>query len=203
MSNTDQTTAAEGGKWKKFSEEPQANEQETSASHQADQAQSTPEVEFTSRTALEDQLTALEGKVREYEDQALRAKAQLANVQLRAEKDVAEAHRFGVQRLLGDLLPVVDSLERSLGGFSDTDPAHKGWMDGIRLTLDMLHNTLTKYGVVFISPEEGASFDPSQHEAMSMQPIPGAAPNTIVTVLQKGFLLHGRVLRAAMVIVSK
>src|SRR5205085_2840828 len=100
-------------------------------------------------------------------------------------------------------LPVVDSLVRGLEGAAVVSESQvKVLQDGMALTLDILNKSLEKHGVKTISPEKGAPFDPAQHEAMSMQSVPGALPNTIVQVLQDGYELNGRVIRAAMVLIA-
>jgi molecular chaperone GrpE len=160
----------------------------------------TPEgLEFPSRSNLEDQLTAMEMQMTEYKDKFLRQQAEFDNFRKRAERDVQNAHKYGVEKLLGDLLPVLDSLERGLEGVEKND-AH---FQGMQLTLEMFIKTLGKYGVSIINPEPGENFDPTRHEAMSMQANPDFASNTIIQVLQRGYELNGRTLRAAMVIVAQ
>lgn len=172
-----------------FENSPQNDEPENSAEG----------LEFTSRSDLEDQLTAMETQMNEYKDKFLRQQAEFENFRKRAERDVQNAHKFGVEKLLGDLLPVIDSLERGLEGVEKND-AH---FQGIQLTVEMFSKTLQKYGVSIINPAPGENFDPTRHEAMSMQPNPEFSSNSIIQVLQKGYELNGRTLRAAMVIVAK
>lgn len=162
-----------------------------------------PEIEFAARGELEDQLTALEKKVGEYKDKAMRAHAEMENFRRRSERDVANAHKFGTEKLLADLLPVVDSMIRGLESSESRDPHAQSMREGIGLTLDLLHKILLKHGVKIIDPQVGAAFNPALHEAMSMMQDPHAKPNTIVQVMQKGYELNGRVLRAAMVIVAQ
>lgn len=160
-------------------------------------------LEFPSRKKLEDQLTAMEIKMDEYKNESLRAMAELENVRRRAERDIANAHKFGSEKLLADLLPVMDSLMRGLQGPDAKDPHAKAMREGMAMTLDIFQKTLKKHGVELIEPKAGEPFDPGQHEAMSMISDPDAEPNTISEVVQPGFQLNGRVLRAAMVVVSK
>lgn len=160
-------------------------------------------LEFPSRDKLEDQLTAMEKKVDEYKNQYLRAEAELQNVRRRAERDVANAHKFGSEKLLADLLPVMDSMVRGLETPESADPQAKAMRDGLAMTLDILQKTLKKHGIEMIDPKPGEAFNPEQHEAMSMVADPDHDPNTICEVVQQGFQLNGRVLRAAMVVVSK
>ena len=147
-----------------------------------------------------EELNELEKQATQYQDQAIRAKAEVENMRRRMEQEVAKARKFGVERLVSELIPVEDSLARGLG-----DEAHndiEGLRKGMELTLDMLQKVLKNNGVETISPEVGDTFNPEQQEAMSMQEDPKAEPNTVLQVLQKGYSLNGRVVRAAMVIVA-
>lgn len=128
----------------------------------------------------------------------LRAVAELDNVRKRATRDVEQARRFGVERLAADLLPVLDSLEMGLeaGG-----AAADALLDGQRATLRLLRSALERIGVTEVCPA-GRPFDPQLHEALSMQPAPGAEPGSVVAVVQKGFQLNGRLLRPARVVVA-
>ncbi|OGT44516.1 MAG: nucleotide exchange factor GrpE [Gammaproteobacteria bacterium RIFCSPHIGHO2_12_FULL_38_11] len=149
-----------------------------------------------------DQLVLLEKQLDFYKDQAARALAEAENARRRAEQDVSKARKFGAERLLTELIPVVDSMMRGLEGTVSDDPKIQSVCKGMELTLDILNKLLEKHGVSPIDPKVGDVFDPAQHEAMSMRPEKGAKPSTVVQVLQKGYALHGRVLRAAMVIVA-
>ncbi|MCX7120623.1 MAG: nucleotide exchange factor GrpE [Gammaproteobacteria bacterium] len=175
------------------------------------EAQETPEqavddAHFLPDEALDnksrDQLALLEKQVDFYKDQAARALAEGENVRRRAEQDVSKARKFGAERLLSELIPVADSLVRGLEGTLSDDPKVQLMRKGMELTLDILNKLLEKNGVVSVDPKVGDVFDPAQHEAMSMRSEPDAKSNTVLQVLQKGYALHGRVLRAAMVIVN-
>jgi len=179
-------------KWKKFSEE-----QEKEAPEKELDFDPEPSLEFPSHEKLETQLTEMEQQVEKYKDEALRAKAEMQNIIRRAERDVQNAHKYGTEKLLNDLLPVVDSLERGLENGAKDDPMR----EGLEMTLSLLEKALAKHGIEIIDPKAGDSFNADQHEAMSMQPDPKAKPNTILKVMQRGYKLNGRVLRAAMVIV--
>ncbi len=138
-------------------------------------------------------------------DTALRAQAEMENVRRRAARDVEAAHKFALEKFAADLLPVVDSLEKSVeavAGHEGGDEAIVAIKEGIQLSERMFMDTLGKFGVERIDPL-GEPFDPERHEAMSMIDAPDAEPNSVVTVLQKGYALNGRLLRAAMVIVAR
>lgn len=201
MTQSHKTHSAD--KWQKIAQESELpeNDETSSNADQADPAEKA--LDFPTRQILEDQLTALEQKVEEYKQQAFRAQAELDNVRRRAERDVSNAHKFGAEQLIQALLPVVDGLVRGLESSDGQDPKVKAIRDGMQLTLDILHKVLIKFGVEIIDPAVGEGFDPKLHEAMGMRHDPNAKPNTILQVLQKGYQLHGRVLRAAMVMVAQ
>jgi molecular chaperone GrpE len=153
--------------------------------------------------ASRDKLATLEKQIEFYKDQVARAHAEMENTRRRMEMEVGKARKFGVERLVSDLVPVLDSLTRAMEGADGDDPHVKSMRQGIELTLTLLHRLLEKNGVVKIDPASGELFDPAQHEAMSMRPEPGAKTNTILQVLQPGYALNGRIIRAAMVIVAQ
>jgi molecular chaperone GrpE len=141
-------------------------------------------------------------KADEHWNQCLRLQADIENLTKRAERDVANAHKFALERFAQDLLPVRDSLEMGLSASvqENTDP--EKLREGVDLTLQMLTGVLDKFGITEVNPENEA-FNPDFHQAMSMQERDDVAPNTVVTVVQKGYLLNERLIRPAMVIVSK
>ena len=202
------TGPAHAGKWQKFAEQEAQQEKINIEDIDAEPDFSTAEAKqpdgltYPSHEELEQQLNALEMQLAEYKDVAIRAKAEADNARRRAERDVQDAHKFGGKKILTDLLPVVDSLVRGLEGPEPQDPQAQSYRQGMTLTLDILEKTLEKHGVQAIAPAKGEAFDPARHEAMSMQPDPQAKSNTILQVLQKGYELNGRVIRAAMVIVA-
>jgi len=159
-------------------------------------------LEFPSHTKLEDQLTALEKKVEEYKDQAARAQALVDNIQRRTARDIENAHKYGTEKLLVELLPILDSLNRALKDENAQDPRVKNMQQGIQLTLEMFLKVLNKFGVEEINPAVGDVFNPELHEAMSIAQNTDQESNTIAQVLEKGYLLNDRVIRAAIVIVA-
>lgn len=151
---------------------------------------------------LEDDLAKSQGQLAEQHELMLRIKADAENARRRASMDVEKAHKFALEKFAGDLLPVVDNLERALSFINREDEAFKGVIEGIELTMKSFLDTVAKYGVVQIDPA-GQPFNPEQHQAMSIQPSADVPPNTVTFVMQKGYELNGRLLRPAMVGVSK
>lgn len=132
----------------------------------------------------------------------LRAHAEMQNIRRRAERDVENAHKFALEKMTGELLVVVDNLERALQAADAADEASKALREGVELTLNSFVATLAKFNIDQIDPE-GEPFDPQLHQAMSTVENPDVEPNTVVAVLQKGYSLNGRLVRPAMVMVSK
>jgi molecular chaperone GrpE len=158
---------------------------------------------------LQEKLTEAEAKINEHWNEVLRAKADLQNVQRRAEQDVAKAHKYGLEKFALELLPIIDSLERGLSSCDEklthtlkNNELLKNMRHGMELTIDMFLKTLQKFGIEQVDPI-GKDFNPELHEAMSIKEDPNLKPNTIVEVIQKGYTLNGRLLRPALVIVAK
>jgi molecular chaperone GrpE len=142
-------------------------------------------------------------KADEHWNQLLRVKADLENLRRRGERDLEHAHRYGLERFVQELLPIKDSLELGLTASQDSEgDVVKGLREGMELTRKMLQNALEKFGVKELNPQ-GERFNPELHQAMSVQERADAEPNTVLLVGQKGYLLHDRLIRPAMVIVSK
>lgn len=144
----------------------------------------------------------LEEQLAEAKDQSLRMAAELQNVRRRAEQDVEKAHKFALERFSGDLLAVVDSLERGLELSNAENEAVKPIREGMELTLKLFLDTLSRYQLTAIDPV-GEPFNPEHHQAMAMEASAHVEPNSVLKVFQKGYLLNGRLLRPAMVVVSK
>ena len=151
--------------------------------------------------SLEEMLRAAELKAAEHHDAWLRAKAETENVRRRAQEDIAKAGKYAVERFSGELLAVKDSLEAALANENQSAENLKA---GVELTLRQLVAAFEKSNLADINPV-GQKFDPHQHQAISQIEAPDAntEPNTVISVLQKGYALHGRVIRPALVIVSK
>ena len=142
-------------------------------------------------------------KADEHWNQCLRLQAEIENLHKRNQRNLENAHKYALEKFAGELLPVRDSLEMGIAAATQgesVDPAKL--IEGSDLTLRMLESAMEKFGVTEVNPQ-GERFDPQFHEAMSIQPRNDIEPNTIVTVIQKGYLLNDRLIRPAMVIVSK
>ena len=151
---------------------------------------------------LEAALAAAKDETESRKDAALRAAAEAENVRRRAALDVQKARDFALEKFAGELLPVVDNLERALQTFNAEDESTKGLIEGIEMTLSGFINTLQKFGVEAVDPQ-GQPFNPEHHEAMGMQESEEHPANTVIAVMQKGYTLNGRLLRPAMVMVSR
>lgn len=151
---------------------------------------------------LQQQLTAALAAAQQEKERSLRAAAEMENLRRRAAMDVEKAHKFALEKFAGELLPVIDSLERALEMSDRDNDLIKPTMEGVELTLRSMLNAVGKFGVLPIDPQ-GESFDPNRHQAMSMVENPNVAPNTVLAVMQKGYELNGRVIRPAMVMLAK
>lgn len=135
-------------------------------------------------------------------DKLVRMQAEMENLRRRVERDVASAHKFGIEKILKDLLAVVDSLQSGLDIGKNLGGDAKSIHEGLELTLKLLLDTLKKNGVQEIDPI-GHPFNPADMEAVSAQPGTKSDPNTVINVLQKGYKLHDRLLRPALVIIAQ
>ncbi|MCC5862696.1 MAG: nucleotide exchange factor GrpE [Gammaproteobacteria bacterium] len=149
---------------------------------------------------LETALAEAESRAQAQREQALRLAAEIDNLRKRSAREVENARKFGAERLAGELLAVVDSLEMGLEA-ARGEGAGGALVEGQEATLKLLSNVLEKAGVRPLDPQ-GEAFDPQFHEAMSMVPTPDAEPGSVITVVQKGYLLHERLLRPARVLVA-
>lgn len=148
-----------------------------------------------------DELGAVREELARLKDQMLRDQAETQNLRKRMQRDVENARKFALEKFVMDLLPVVDNLERAITAAGD-DAAVKPVVEGIELTLRSFLDVLEKFNVTQINPV-GEPFDPQYHEAVTMVPNPAMEPDSVMDVMQKGYLLNDRLLRAAMVVVSR
>ncbi len=133
----------------------------------------------------------------------LRVQAEMQNLRRRSEQDIEKAHKYGQEKFSTELLSVMDNLERALDAASQQeDEVVKAIYEGVDLTLKSFTDCFSKFDIESVDPL-GEPFDPQLHQAMSMQEAPDAEPNTVISVMQKGYTLHGRVIRPAMVMVAK
>ena len=151
---------------------------------------------------LELAVVAAQSTVADQKDSVIRAKAEVDNIRRRSAQEVEKARKFALEKFAGEMLVTVDNLERALQSIDKEDESKKGVIEGIELTLQGLIASLEKFGVKSVDPKD-QPFNPELHQAMSMQEVEGVAPNTVIAVMQKGYELNGRLIRPAMVMVSK
>ena len=157
--------------------------------------------ELSELELLKEELELAKKEAMTARDDMLRAHAEAENVRKRAERDVTAAHKFGLDRFIGSLVPVKDSMDLGLSALEATSDV-QAIREGMELTSKMLDDALEKNGVVAIDPT-GDAFDPELHQAMTMQPSSEAAPGTVLSCMQKGYVLNERLVRPAMVVVAK
>jgi len=150
----------------------------------------------------EAELKALREQLAAAEDRALRVQAEAQNMIRRAERDVENARKFALERFVGALLPVIDNLERAQAAMGEPTDATRPLLEGVQLTHRSFLDVMQKFDVAVVDPA-GQGFNPELHQAMSMVEAPGAAPNSVVAVMQKGYTLNGRLVRPAMVVVAR
>jgi len=198
VNEVDQETmeAEEKESEEKESEEKESEEKE---SEEKESEESDSEVELSDEDAL---AKALEDVVK-FKDMAMRAEAEMQNMQRRTARDVENAHKFGLERFLQNLLPVIDSLEKAIEVTEQLDDdSDESTVEGIRLCHKLLVDVLGRENIEVIDPM-GEPFDPNEHQAMSMVENPDMEPNSVFAVVQKGYKLNDRLVRAAMVMVTK
>jgi molecular chaperone GrpE len=168
----------------------------------ADDTDLTDEDGVESADAEDGDSASLETQVEELKEALIRSQADLQNVRRRAERDVENAHKYAVEKFVKDLLAVLDSMDRALELAETTEGFDAAMLEGTQMTHKLLLDTAAKHGVEPINPV-GEAFDPQEHQAMSMVESADHEPNTVMAVMQKGYKLEGRVIRAAMVMVTK
>ena len=169
------------------------------AAEQVEGEEISPEAEIA---LLYSELEAAKQTINDQKDSVVRAAADVENMRRRAAQDVEKAHKFALEKFANELLPVIDNLERAIE-FSDKENEQlKPVLEGIEMTVKSFNDAVSKFGVEIVNPQ-GEQFNPEFHQAMSIQPSNDVAPNTVLAVMQKGYTLNGRLLRPAMVMVSK
>lgn len=147
------------------------------------------------------ELQQAQNQAADYWEQLLRTRAELENIQRRSQKDLENAHKYGLEKFLLEFLPVRDSLELGVGAARDANAEVGKLREGMELTLSQMANVFEKFNIIEINPL-GEKFNPEYHQAMATEARADAAPNTVVTVYQKGYLLNDRLLRPALVVVA-
>ena len=190
-----------------------ADEQKQEKNEELEQDLQSQEVDVEEQKNTEDPLEEAIARVQELEaqlaetakkeqDLLLRTRAEIDNIRRRTEQDVEKAHKFALEKFAKDILNTIDNLERALATPANIeDESVKALFDGVELTLKELLATVARFGVEPVGVV-GEIFNPDLHQAISMQPMEGFETNQITTVLQKGYLLNGRVIRPAMVMVA-
>ena len=149
--------------------------------------------------SIEAQLAKAQAKAADNWDHYLRAVAEMDNLRRRNVKDVENAHKYGMEKFVNELLPVIDGMNL---GLAAEDASAESLREGMKLTVNMLQKMMEKLGIEEVDPIN-EKFDAEKHQAMSMQPSADVEPNTVIAVMQKGYLLNDRLIRPAMVMVSK
>lgn len=182
-------------------------EQETEATENVSEELET-DVEAEQEEQQETEIEALQNQLDKEKEQsqanldtALRTQADMENLRKRTIRDIENAHKFALDKFVNELLPIIDSMELGLSTAEGAEQLSE-LQEGMNLTLKMFNSVLEKFGVTQLDPQ-GEKFNPEQHEAVSMQEIEGTEAGTVVTVMQKGYELNGRLVRPAMVMVAK
>ncbi|MEE8727480.1 MAG: nucleotide exchange factor GrpE [Rahnella inusitata] len=154
----------------------------------------------------DERIAELEAQLKEVQqrerDSLLRAKAEVENVRRRTELDIEKAHKFALEKFSGELLPVIDNLERAIDLADKSNPELTGLIEGVELTLKSMLDAVRKFGMEVVG-DIHVPFNPELHQAMTMMESEELEPNHVIMVMQKGYTLNGRLLRPAMVAVSK
>lgn len=180
-------------------EEVEDHTQEDEVSAETDTEEATAEITIES---LSEQIETLKTQVADSLDKAVRAQAELDNVRKRTTRDVESAHKYALDKFINELLPVLDSMELGIVASVEVDDVNS-LREGLELTLKMFCSSLEKSGVHPVNPQKGDKFNPDQHEAVTVHEVDDAESGVVVTTLQKGYELNGRLIRPAMVIVAK
>lgn len=181
-------------------QKPQEVEEQVEAQTEQVQSEEVDAIEHIAR--LEAELAEAKDTIEGQKDSVVRAAAEVDNIRRRAAQDVEKAHKFALEKFANELLPVIDNMDRAIEFADKENEAIKPVIEGVELTVKSFTDALAKFNVEQINPE-GEKFNAEFHQAMSMQPSADVEPNTVIAVMQKGYTLNGRLLRPAMVMVSK
>lgn len=187
-------------------DEAQANKAQAADAQAVDISVEPVETEADAEQTIEDDLVVklaeAEAKAQDNWDQLLRTRAEMDNLRRRTERELENAHKYALERFAQELLAVRDSLEMGLSVGQGENIDVSNLLEGTELTLKMLVSAMEKFAIKELNPLD-EPFDPEQHQAMSMLEAPDKAPNTVINVMQKGYSLNDRLIRPAMVVVSK
>ena len=175
---------------------------EQTLDEQASDINAEPQAATDPAQAAQERIVELEGQLASAQENALRAAAEVQNIRRRAEQDIEKAHKFALEKFATDLLAVLDSLERGLEVSDPTDETIRPMREGMELTYKLFLDTMKRFQVERVDPQ-GEPFNPELHQAMAMEESAVAEPNSVLKVFQCGYSMNGRLLRPAMVVVSK
>lgn len=178
------------------------DEMELETAAEATEEEIEPEAEFDPLTVLQNEVEAMREEAGKNWDLYLRERADLENVRKRNQRDKEDAIRYANDRLLKEMVPVLDNLERAIEHAAQEETDNQGLIEGVNMTINQFRKALEDFGVKAINAI-GADFDPNLHQAMGQLESADQAPNTVVTEFQKGYLLHDRLLRPSLVMVAK
>ncbi len=174
--------------------------QDVEAEIEASSTESTETEEMTVES-LQAKLAEVQEKADDNFDQLMRARAEMENIHRRSERELANAHKYALEKFAVELLPVIDSMEMGVAAAMDENADVSKLREGTEMTLKMFETAIEKFGIKSVHPH-GEAFNPEHHQAMTMIDSPEHKPNTIIDVMQKGYLLNERLVRPAMVVVS-
>ncbi len=181
---------------------------ETEQKQEVEQAEDTANEEVETAAEGEENIESLKQRLEEAEkkaeenwDQLVRAKAELENIRRRSERELENAHKYALEKFAQELLPVIDSMEMGVAAAQDENADVSKLREGTEMTLKMFLNAIDKFGIKSVHPVN-EEFNPEHHQAMSMIDSDQHEPNTVIDVMQKGYLLNDRLVRPAMVVVS-
>ena len=175
---------------------------EQTLDEQASDINAEPQAATDPAQAAQERIVELEGQLASAQENALRAAAEVQNIRRRAEQDIEKAHKFALEKFATDLLAVLDSLERGLEVSDPADETIRAMREGMELTYKLFLDTMKRFQVERVDPQ-GEPFNPELHQAMAMEESIHAEPNSVLKVFQCGYVMNGRLLRPAMVVVSK
>ncbi|MFB0963977.1 MAG: nucleotide exchange factor GrpE [Pseudomonas sp.] len=175
---------------------------EQTLDEQASDINAEPQAATDPAQAAQERIVELEGQLASAQENALRAAAEVQNIRRRAEQDIEKAHKFALEKFATDLLAVLDSLERGLEVSDPADETIRPMREGMELTYKLFLDTMKRFQVERVDPQ-GEPFNPELHQAMAMEESIHAEPNSVLKVFQCGYVMNGRLLRPAMVVVSK